>query len=210
MNLTTGPWAAADRPTPHREDGSDTLRQAILDTALDIGEQRGWDAVHLHEVARILGVTLADIRVHYQHKDALAEAWFDRADEALLAMPQTPGWRDLNPRQRLHAAICAWLDSLAPHRRQTAAMLRYKFHPEHLHLQAQGVVRISRTVQWIRDVAHLPEAGWRRELGEAGLTSIYLVTFTRWLADDSPHAERTRALLDRLLAVAERAARSIS
>jgi len=181
----------------------------ILDRALELGEQRGWDAVHLYDVARAMGITLADVQRHFAHKDALAEAWFDRADAALLALPQAPGWMTLTPRQRLHAAVCAWLDALAPHRGLTVTMLRYKFQPEHLHLQAREVMRISRTVQWMRDVAHLPETGWRRELGEAALTAIYLSTFARWLADGSPGSQRTRAWLDRLLSMAERAQRGL-
>ena len=209
MTLTTGPEPAANEPPPHRAGGSDAFRQAILDTALALGEQQGWSAVQLHEVAGAMGITLADIRCHYEHKDALAEAWFDRADAALLALPETPGWMALSPRQRLQRAIGAWLDQLAPHRALTAGMLGYKFQPEHLHLQALGMMRISRTVQWIREVAHIPSVGLRREIEEAVLTTIYLSTFARWLADDSPGAERTRAFLDGLLAVAERAALQI-
>jgi AcrR family transcriptional regulator len=197
--------AGLEAALPH-EDACHPLRRAILDAALQQGEQRGWHAVHLHEVARALGITLADIRRHYEHKDALAEAWFDRADAALLAMAETPEWASLTPRQRLHRAIAAWLAALAPHRALTLEMLRYKFQPEHIHLQAMGVMRISRTVQWIRDVAKLPEAGWRRELGEAVLTSIYLATFACWMADADPATRRTHELLERLLGVAERGA----
>lgn len=180
---------------------------SILDAALALAEQRGWDAVHLHDVAQALGVPLADVARHYNTKDELVEAWFDRADAALLAVAESPDWMELTARQRLHAAFFAWLDGLAPHRRTTAHMLRYKFQPEHLHLQAQGAVRISRTVQWIREVARLPAVGWRREAEEAVLTSIYLATFARWLADDSPRTGRTRDFLDGLLAAAERTAR---
>jgi len=184
----------------------DLLRSRILDTALDLGEQRGWDAVHLHEIAQVMGISLADIDRHYPHKDAIAEAWFDRADEALLAAPATPGWTGLSVPQRLHHALFAWLDALAPHRRLTAEMLRYKLHPEHLHLQALGVTRISRTVQWIREAALLPSVGWRRELEEAALTAMYLSTFACWLNDDSSGATRTHAFLDRLLGIAQRSA----
>lgn len=182
------------------------LARRILDTALDLGEQRGWDALHLHDIAAALDVGLDDIARHYAHKDALAEAWFDRADAALLAVPQAPGWRKLSPRDRLHRAIFAWLDALAPHRRLTAMMLRYKFQPEHLHLQALGAMRVSRTVQWIREAALLPSVGWRRELEEVALTAMYLASVAYWLRDDSAGSERTRALLDRMLANAERLA----
>jgi ubiquinone biosynthesis protein COQ9 len=102
--------------------------------------------------------------------------------------------------------MMCWLDALAPHRRIVGEMLRYKLHPEHLHLQARGITRISRTVQWIREVALLPSTGWRREAEEAVLTTIYLTTFSSWLLDSSPGGERTRRLLQALLAAAEQGA----
>ena len=91
-------------------------------------------------------------------------------------------------------------------RRLAGGMLGYKLHPEHVHLQARGIMRISRTVQWLRDVALMPSVGWRRELEEATLTSIYLTTFACWLTDSTPGTQRTRRLLARLLGSAERGA----
>lgn len=182
------------------------LARSILDTALDLGEQRGWDALHLHEVATAMGITLTDIQRCYPDKDALTEAWFDRAESAMIAAADTPGWLELSPRDRLFRTIWTWFDALAPHKAITAAMLRYKLQPDHVHLQLHGLLRVSRTVQWIRETAALPEAGWRRELQEIALTGIYLATVARWLNDDSPDSIETHRLLDRLLANVERAA----
>jgi AcrR family transcriptional regulator len=175
----------------------------MLDAALGLGELRGWDAFHLHDIARELGVPLSEIHRHFRQKDDLAEAWFDRADRMLLAVPDMPGWTDLPVRERLFQAIMAWLDALRPHRRLTRAMLGYKLHPEHLHLQAHGLTRISRTVQWIREVAQLPATGLRQEAEEVVLTGIYLTTFGQWLRDESPNSSATRKLLQRLLGTAE-------
>ena len=180
--------------------------ERILDAALELARQRGWDALHLHEVARALDVPLAELRRHYSQKDDLAEAWFDRADRAMIAAASAAGWTGLEPRERLRRTILAWLDALAPQRRITAAMLRYKLQPEHIHLQALGVTRVSRTVQWIREAACLESRGLRRELEEVALTTLYLATFACWLSDGTPGFERTHALLDALLARAERAA----
>lgn len=190
----------------HQGAGDADLARRILDAALDLGEARGWDALHLYDVAGAMGITLADIQRHYDQKDAIAEAWFGRADAALLAVAQAPGWMDLSVRDRLARAIFAWLDALAPHRRLTAAMLRYKLQPDHVHLQVSSLLRVSRTVQWIREAARLPSAGWRRELEEVALTGIYVATFARWLNDDSAGAARTHDFLDGLLAMAERTA----
>lgn len=186
---------------PPAASDSRLLRDIILQTALDLGEQHGWNNVHLHDVAQAAGTTLAGIRRHFQGKDALAEAWFDQADEALLAAAEAPGWMNLSVRQRLYHALLAWLEALAPHRALTAQMLRYKVQPEHLHLQALGLIRISRTVQWWREAGGLPSAGLRREAEEGALTMIYLSTFACWLQDDS--GSRASVWLDSQLAMAE-------
>lgn len=185
-------------------------RTAILDVALRLAERRSWDGLHLYDVAHEMGVNLAEIQRHYADKDQLAEALFDRADEALFRVGERPGWRQMPLQQRLHDAISAWLAALAPHRPVVREMLGYKMQPEHVHLQVMGVMRISRTVQWIREVAMVPAAGWRRELAEAVLTSTYLATFACWLFDDSMGARRTHALLDRLLRTAGYGAKALA
>jgi ubiquinone biosynthesis protein COQ9 len=182
---------------------TETVKHHVVRTALRLAHQAGsWDGVHVHAVAREAGISLQELRRHFGDKDAIAEGCFDLADEALLAAGEAPGWRGLPVRDRLYGAIMAWLDALEPHRRIAGEMLRYKLHPEHLHLQARGVARISRTVQWIREVALLRSTGGRRELEEAVLTTTYLATFSFWLLDSSRGAERTRRLLKRLLATA--------
>jgi AcrR family transcriptional regulator len=181
------------------------VRRRIVHTALVLAERaRSWDAVHVHAVAREAGITLDELRRHFGDKDQIAEGFFDWADDALLASAQQVGWTELPVRERLFRAIMAWLDALSPHRRLVAGMLGYKLHPEHIHLQVRGIMRISRTVQWIREAALPSSAGWRRELEEAALTSIYLATFARWLTDRSPGAQATRRLLKGLLDTASR------
>ena len=185
----------------------DTVKRHIVAAALRLGGQAGsWDKVHVHDVAREAGVTLEELSRHFGDKDAIAEGFFDIADAAVRALPRQPSWRELPVRERLERVIWTWLEALAPHRALVGEMLLYKMHPEHVHLQARGVMRISRTVQWLRETAMLPSVGWRREVEEAGLTSIYLATFACWLSDTTAGAERTRGLLQRLLGRADRAA----
>lgn len=178
----------------------------MLDAALLLGERHGWDAVHLHDVAQHMGVALADIHRHYRQKDDLAEAWFDRADLAMIRAAERDDWDTLPVRERLQRTMLAWFDALSAHRGLSAEMLRYKLQPDHLHLQAGGLLRISRTVQWIREAARLPAAGWRRELEEVALTGIFVSTVGCWLLDSSPDLRRTRSWLEGRLAAAERMA----
>lgn len=187
-------------------DEDDDRAERILASALMLGERGGWDALHLHELADFMGVGLDEIHRHYRQKDDLAEAWFDRADRALIRASEASGWRALPARERLSRAILAWLQALAPHRRLSIEMLRYKMQADHLHLQLRGLLRVSRTVQWLRETACLPAVGLRRELEEAALTGIFLSAIGCWLLDDSPDAGRTRAWLERQLSWAERVA----
>jgi ubiquinone biosynthesis protein COQ9 len=193
-------------PTPQ---GPSCDREQVLEAALARAARSGWDALTLHAVAADLGWPLARLAAAVPGKDALAEAWFDRADAAMWAAADQPGWAHRPPAERLHGALMAWLDTLAPQREITRAMLRYKLQPDHLHLQALGVARVSRTVQWWREAALLHEAGWRREAGEAVLTALYLTTLAGWLADRSRGATVTRERLRHALRWCERAAQRL-
>ncbi|TCO81230.1 TetR family transcriptional regulator [Plasticicumulans lactativorans] len=182
---------------------TDPALQQILDAALDCAERSSWEQVRLHEVAAAAGLTLEDLRVHLREKEDLTDPWFDRADRAMLLDAASAEFRSLPTRARLHRAIMTWLDALAAHRRVTRQMILAKLEPGHVHIQVPAVMRISRTVQWLREAAGLRDAGLRRALAESVLTGIYLATFVHWMGDDSPGSTRTRQRLDHLLGQAE-------
>ncbi|MGR8979004.1 MAG: TetR/AcrR family transcriptional regulator [Gammaproteobacteria bacterium] len=185
------------------------LADQILDTALSLAESSSWEDIHLYRIAEELEISLEQIRQNYPQKDDLVEAWFDRADSALLKITPSPDFMNLSVRERLHYAMMTWFEALAPHRRITGEMLLYKLEFGHIHLQALGVMRISRTVQWFREAARIDTTGLRRILEETGTTTIYLMSFARWLNDDSPGFIKTRESLDKLLLNAEQFAKKI-
>lgn len=181
-----------------------TLRERIVDAAIALAERRNWESVRLHDVAAELGITLDDIRQHFREKEDLVDAWFDRADAAMLREGASPDFVELPTRRRLHRLIMAWLDALAAHRKATREMIYGKLEPGHIHIQFPGLMRVSRTVQWVREAAHRDATFVRRALEETALTTIYLMTFFYWMRDHSEHSERTRRFLDEKLALAER------
>ncbi len=178
-------------------------RERILDTALRLADRRGWEPLRLHEVAAEMGVGLETIRRHFREKEELVDAWFDRADAAMLRASETPGFYGLPLRERLERLLLAWLDALAPHRRVTRQMLLNKLEPGHLHVQVLGIWRISRTVQWWREAAGIRHAWLRRAVEETMLTGAYLAVFLSWLGEENPERSRTRRRLRRLLELSE-------
>ena len=171
------------------------LAATILDTALQLAEERSWEQLRLQDIAHQLNINLDDIRVHYAQKDDLVEAWFDRADSRMLQAAVSPELAQLDMAARLHLIVMAWLDTLATHRKVSTDMLWYKLEPAHIHLQIQGILRISRTVQWFREAAEQDSTHLRRILEEIGLTSIYVATFVYWMNDTSEQQHRTREFL---------------
>ncbi|MDP2713748.1 TetR/AcrR family transcriptional regulator [Rheinheimera sp.] len=172
------------------------MRQQILDTALQLAAKTGWEQLTLQQIATALHISLADIYRHYRQKDDLVDAWFDRADLALLSAQIS---KELPATTRLQQAIQHWLAALAPYHKLTGQMLLYKLEPGHIHLQLDGILRISRTVQWLREAAGLTASGTARIGQELALSSLFVAVFIYWLNDSSAGQQRSLKILQRKL-----------
>ncbi|MDX2506160.1 MAG: TetR/AcrR family transcriptional regulator [Gammaproteobacteria bacterium] len=175
------------------------LSDKILDSALELAETRHWESLRLYDVADIMGISLSQIHCHFREKDELIDAWFDRADTAMLEDANSPEFQALSSQTRIHRAIMTWLGALAAHQRITRQMIVTKLEFGHIHIQIPALMRISRTVQWIREMAQRDATFFRRAIEETVLTSIYLMVFTKWMNDNSPQFRETHELLERLL-----------
>jgi AcrR family transcriptional regulator len=180
-----------------------TVRDRIVDAALELGEERGWSNVRLYQVAERAGVSLAAIGAEFRDMDALANAWFARA----LAMVERSPPREVADQpaaERLHVVIMRWFDALAAHREVTGEMLRAKLYLSHPHHWVPLIFDLSRLVHWFLDAARIASTGRARQLAEIGLTAIFVGSLRVWLRDDSAGSEHTRAYLRRRLAAADR------
>lgn len=184
-------------------------RERLVDAALALAQRDGWESVRLHRIAAACGVGLDDVRVHFSEKDHIIDAWLDRADAAMLGHFDNGGVDGLPPRERIRELILVWLGALAPYRRVTREMIAHKLEPGHLHVQFPALLRISRTVQWIREGAMLDAPLPRRALEETAMTALFVKTFLCWLREETLGLQRTRERLDRDLRCLEIPARLI-
>lgn len=188
---------------PRKVNETDTSRDPILETVLDHAATHGWEGVRLYQVAEDLGTPLLETHHRYTDLNAVADARFAEALEAML-VDEDPGFEDFVPAERLSIKMQRWLDHLAPHRAVTVEMIRAKLHPPHVHHWVPLVFDLSRLIHWWMDAARIASTGPRRSLAEIGLTSIFIATLATWSRDTTPNQERTRRFLDRRLARAER------
>ena len=180
-----------------------TLRDRILDAALELARERGWTNVRLYQVAERAGVSLAQVGAEFRDQDALANAWFARALAALESLPEGAVAGQPAP-ERLHTAIMRWFDALAPQREVTVQMLEAKLYLSHPHHWVPMVFDLSRLIHWFLDAARIASTGRARQLAEVGLTAIFLASLRVWRRDDTLDQERTRLHLRRRLAQSDR------
>jgi AcrR family transcriptional regulator len=184
------------------------IESRVVEAALSIADEVGWEQVRLHAIADRTGLSLPEIGARFRDVDAIANAWFAQARQATLAVTA----EELDGRladERLSIAFGRWLDHLTPQREVARQILRYKLHPPHLHHWVPLVFDLSRLVHDILDVARVEGAGRLRQAQEVGLTLIVLATLREWLRDDSPAQEWSKERLARRLGRAGRLARRI-
>jgi len=182
-----------------------TKKDEILAAAIQLAEQSRWEQVHLHHIADELDISLTQIHQHYREKDDIADAWFDKADKAMLKISQQKSFQKHSTQEQIHMLIMGWLNTLAKHRSLTRQIIMDKLEPMHLYVKVPAIKRIHRTIQWMREAAHLDAIFIDRALEETALSTIFVATFIYWLNDDSPQQINTSRFLHECLANANHA-----
>src|SRR5437660_6393584 len=102
------------------------LRQALIDAALELIEERGVSALTLREVARQVGVTHAAPQRHFADRAALVAAVAEQGFRGLAAHVAAVRGSARTPAQRLRALGVAYVEYALAH----PAHLRAMFSPE--------------------------------------------------------------------------------
>jgi AcrR family transcriptional regulator len=171
----------------------------ILDAALTLFRERGFEATTMREVASRSGMSLGAAYHYFATKEAIVLAYYvqvseehaRRVDEAL------PRTKSLN--EKLAAAIHTKLDILQGDRPLLGALLRFTGQPSHplsflgrgtrsLQLHSMGILAGP-----LRDL-RLPEE--TSALAPVALWAMHMGILLFFLYDDSPDQRRTRRLVD--------------
>ena len=78
---------AEDGMAATKRAAAETIEQRVVDAALAIAGEVGWEQVRLSTIADRTELPLAEIGRHFRDVDAIANAWFARARLAMLALP---------------------------------------------------------------------------------------------------------------------------
>jgi AcrR family transcriptional regulator len=100
----------SSRPSSFSRESGDKTRRALLDAAVVLVAERGWDAVTTRQIAERAGVNQGLIHYHFRSKDHLLHAAFERALRETFAEPGAALARATN----LRAAIADMVRGLEP------------------------------------------------------------------------------------------------
>src|SRR3989442_9662345 len=121
---------AAGRAVPQRAASEETRRQ-ILDTALTLFRERGFEDTTMRDIAGRAGLSLGAAYYYFDSKEAIVGAYYDYVQQEHLARAREAFGRGDKLRDRLRAALHTKIDIMQNDRRLVRALFRYGGDPDH-------------------------------------------------------------------------------
>ena len=188
----------AVRNVPQRADSEETRRQ-ILDTALALFRERGFDETTIRDIAGRAGLSLGAAYYYFRSKDAIVGAYYDYIQEEHQTRARRAFETARGLRERLRAALHTKIDILQDDRRLLRALFRYGGEPNHPLTWFGPASRGQREVS--TEVFAETLAGEKlpddiRDVAPTLLWTLHMGILLYFLYDESPHQRRTRTLID--------------
>jgi len=188
----------AMRATPQRADSEETRRH-ILETALALFRERGFDQTTIRDIASRAGLSLGAGYYYFRSKEAIVGAYYDYIQEEHQARAREAFANADTLRDRLRAALHTKIDVLQDDRRLLRALFRYGGEPDHPLTWFGPASRGQREV--CTEIFAETLAGERlpddiRDVAPTLLWTLHMGVLLYFLYDDSPKQRRTRILID--------------
>ncbi|GAB2732318.1 TetR/AcrR family transcriptional regulator [Kitasatospora kifunensis] len=204
--------APADEPAQPEGDAkgrpktakSEQTRALILETAMRLFQERGYDKTTMRAIASEAGVSVGNAYYYYEGKEFLIQGFYDRMthEHARDARARLAGTVDFS--QRLQIALESWIDCAAPYHEFAAQFFRTAADPNSAMSPFSNESHPARetAVQIFREVLDGSDLGPKidPELDELLPDLLWLhlmVIVLYWVFDQTDDTERTRAFVKR-------------
>jgi AcrR family transcriptional regulator len=209
----TGAEVAApdgDAPAAPARSKAERTRAAIIDAALRLFYERGYDDTTMRAIATEAGVSVGNAYYYFASKEHLIQGFYDRALQLHRAASEPVLARTGDLTARISGVLHAWVDVMAPFRGFAGKFFRNAAEPTSplSPFSAESAEARHASISLWKEVldggdaklpryltAELPELLW--------LYSMGMVLF--WVHDPSEGNARTRLLIERTAPVVVRA-----
>jgi AcrR family transcriptional regulator len=185
-------------------------RERIVETALRLFREHGYEATTMRLIATEAGVSVGNAYYYFPSKQHLVQAYYDGSQELHVAAARPHLDRETGFAERLHGVLRSRVDTMQSEQAFAVDLFRSAadprsplspFSPESAPARAAAVSLYAEAVEGAVGLkvppdlrAALPELLWLYQMG--------VVLF--WVHDDSPGASRTYALVDGTVPVVAR------
>jgi AcrR family transcriptional regulator len=184
---------------------SDETRARLLEAALTLFRNRGFESTTMRDIAQQAGVALGAVYYYFDSKDALVMAFYERAQMEVTPLVEEALSRTQNLEERLRALLRGKFDYFAPNRALLGALSTHidPQHPLSPFSSAGRAIRDHDISLFAGALAgsktrvpddlkiHLPRLLWLYQMG--------LLLF--WVYDRSSAQERTNQLFEKSLSI---------
>ncbi|HET6330446.1 MAG TPA: TetR family transcriptional regulator [Holophagaceae bacterium] len=190
---------------PTRSKAEET-RARILEGALKLFREKGFDATTMRDIAQAAGMSLGSTYYHFDSKEALVMAFYQESQDTLQDLIPEAMTKHKDLASRVRVVLQLRFEQFGPNRAVLGALFRNAADPQHslspfsAHTKAIRDRAIAHFEEAVRggDVKvpkdlqpHLPRLLWMYQMG--------LILF--WIYDRSKGQARTLKLLDKSLPV---------
>tara|TARA_R110002072_G_scaffold29333_5_gene92965 strand:+ start:134 stop:721 length:588 start_codon:yes stop_codon:yes gene_type:complete len=180
------------------------IKQKIIDSALELAAEQGWEFV-----------TLRDIATHAKIKPAVLYDIIDHKGDILILLGKMIDRRVLedisiseddasSPRDRLFDIMMDRYEILNEYKEGLISILEFnKCDPKHIII---SFPYLCRSMSWMLESVGIETEGMKGALKIAGLSGVYIKVLKVWENDDSADLSKTMAALDKALESVEKTA----
>lgn len=196
------------REPGRRARNKEAVRERIVESALTLFQQKGFDATTTREIARKAGIAEGTVFNYFRTKDDIALSFFEtEVDRAVDAVRSKPRLRNAPLEEKLFALVESQFNYLAPYEKFIGAALVDALRPSSkLGIFSHEALALRhRYVGFVQELFEesLPQKTWLPVSWWApdAFWLYYIGALLYWLHDESPRKENTLAFLDRTLKV---------
>jgi AcrR family transcriptional regulator len=196
---------AAGELTPRAQQ----TRAAIIEAALALFRERGYDATTMREIASRAGVSTGNAYYYFSSKEQLIQEFYaiSHAEHLAASHQALKGQTDLGI--RLRTTLRALIDVLAPYHQFAATFYKHAAEPSSplSPFSKESSPARDASIALYREVVDGSSARMNREVRERLPELLWLLemgVILYWVHDTSPDCARTHHLIDVIAPVAAR------
>ncbi|MDR8408131.1 TetR family transcriptional regulator [Nonomuraea sp. 3-1Str] len=184
-----------------RNRGSESTREVIVETALRLFRERGFDATTMRAIATEAGVSVGNAYYYFESKEALIQAYYDRAQTEHEVACRELLDTETSFAARLSGVLREWVRVSEPYHEFAVKFFKHAAEPTNplSPFSAQTSPAREASIAIYRQVVEGSRDRMNQDLREElpellWLLSMGMVLF--WVHDTSPGCERTYRLID--------------